>query len=89
MEILTESFNCFDAKNYKALLIIDPEDYFNEGEVFKLRDDLEEKNLSLIIIADWYNQDVMARHEFFNNNTFEYWVPFMAGANIPSLNYLL
>jgi len=41
VEILTESFTCFDANNYKVLLIIDPEDYFNENEIRKLRYDIE------------------------------------------------
>jgi membrane-bound transcription factor site-1 protease len=31
----------------------------------------------------------MKRNTFFNNNTFELWTPFMAGANVPSLNALL
>ena len=31
----------------------------------------------------------MKRNAFFNNNTFEIWTPFMAGANIPSINALL
>jgi len=29
VEILSESYNCFDSNNYKVLLIIDPEDYFS------------------------------------------------------------
>lgn len=40
-------------------------------------------------MGDWYNQDLMKRNKFFNNNTFEVWTPFMAGANVPSLNALL
>jgi len=31
----------------------------------------------------------MQRNEFFNNNTFEMWTPFMGGANIPTINSLL
>lgn len=53
--MLTESFSCFDAANYKVLLIIDPEDYFTKGEILKLRHDYEQNGLSLIIVADWYN----------------------------------
>jgi membrane-bound transcription factor site-1 protease len=37
VEILTESFNCFNSNNYKVLLIIDPEDYFSEKEILKVR----------------------------------------------------
>jgi membrane-bound transcription factor site-1 protease len=38
---LTEPFTCFDANNYAALMIVDPEDYFSEAEIFKLRKDVE------------------------------------------------
>lgn len=31
----------------------------------------------------------MKKNKFFNNNTFELWTPFMAGANVPTLNALL
>lgn len=41
MEILTEPFTCFDASNYGALLIVDPEDYFSKSEIIKLRRDIE------------------------------------------------
>jgi membrane-bound transcription factor site-1 protease len=33
IEILTEPFTCFDASNYGALMIVDPEDYFSEAEI--------------------------------------------------------
>ena len=90
MEVLTESYGCFQASNYQVLLIIDPEDYFSEEkELAKLRRDVEQEGLSLVIMADWYNRDLMSRNSFFNNNTFEMWTPFMAGANVPSLNALL
>jgi membrane-bound transcription factor site-1 protease len=52
---LTESFNCFDASNYKVLLVIDPEDFFSQLEIQKVREDFEHKGLSLVILADWYN----------------------------------
>jgi membrane-bound transcription factor site-1 protease len=55
VEVLTEPFSCFDPQNYQTLLIIDPEDYFSQAEISKLRHDFEWQGLSLIIIADWYN----------------------------------
>lgn len=55
VEILTEPFTCFDASNYGALLIVDPEDYFSKSEILKLRRDVEQLDLSLIILADWYS----------------------------------
>lgn len=70
-------------------MIIDSEDYFSQSEIAKLRRDIEQNSLSLVVLADWYNQDLMKKSKFFNNNTFELWTPFMAGANVPSLNSLL
>jgi membrane-bound transcription factor site-1 protease len=55
VEVLTEPYSCFDPLNYQSLLIIDPEDYFSQAEIAKLRHDFEWQGLSLIIIADWYN----------------------------------
>jgi len=37
IEILSEPFTCFDADNYGALMVIDPEDYFSSNEIQKLR----------------------------------------------------
>ena len=89
VEVLTESYMCFNSSNYKVLMIIDPEDYFSGNEIIKLRNDFEEKGLSLVVVADWYNRELMGRNRFFNNNTFELWTPFMAGANVPTINALL
>jgi membrane-bound transcription factor site-1 protease len=55
IEILTEPFTCFNSSNYGALMIIDPEDYFSNSEILKLRDDIENNQLSIIVMADWYN----------------------------------
>lgn len=55
VEILTESWSCFNAQNYQVLMIIDPEDYLSKSEIHKLRYDFEKRGLSLIIVADWYN----------------------------------
>ena len=41
------------------------------------------------MVADLYNEDLMKRNQFFNNNTFEMWTPFMGGSNVPTLNSLL
>jgi membrane-bound transcription factor site-1 protease len=41
IEILNERFSCFNANNYKVLMIVDPEDYMAREEIEKLRDDFE------------------------------------------------
>ena len=67
---------------------MDPEDYFSEAEILKLRQDVE-SGLSLVVIGDWYNEELMKQTSFMNNNTFEIWEPVMAGANVGSINALL
>lgn len=89
VEILTEPFTCFDAENYGALLVVDPEDYFSGAEITKLRRDIEQLDLSLIVLADWYSQPLLEQSSFYNNNTFEVWHPVMAGSNVRTLNALL
>ena len=37
VETLTDPATCFDASNYGALLLIDPEDFFSNNEISKLR----------------------------------------------------
>ena len=59
IEILTQSFNCFNSLNYGALIILDPEDYFSESETIKLSYDVKVNSLGLIVIADWYNAKEM------------------------------
>jgi hypothetical protein len=55
VEILSETFSCFNAENYKVLLVVDPEDYFSRAEILKVREDFENKGLSIVVVADWYN----------------------------------
>jgi len=89
LEILTENFSCFDAENYGTLMLVDPEDFFSSTEVEKLRNDIENLGLSVVVMADWYNEQLLRQNHFYNNNTFEEWKPFMAGSNIRGLNQLL
>ena len=67
VEILTDPFTCFDARNYGALMIVDPEDYFSEMEIIKLRRDIETEGLGLIVLADWYSKDIMKNSRFVSN----------------------
>jgi membrane-bound transcription factor site-1 protease len=79
----------FDARNYGTLLIIDPEDEFLEEEAVKLENDVKKLGLSVIVFADWYNEFVIRRLKFLDDNTQTIWVPVTGGSNIPALNGLL
>ena len=89
LETLYQPLTCFEAENYKALMLIDIEDYLSEAEIVKIREDVETKELSLIVIADWYNKEKIESKKYFNIVTFEEWHPFMGGSNVPTINELL
>ncbi|XP_003696264.1 membrane-bound transcription factor site-1 protease [Apis florea] len=89
LEVLGAPFTCFNAKNYGTLLIVDSEEEFFPEEVAKLRRDVEEEGLSVVIFADWYNVTVMRKVKFYDENTRQWWIPDTGGANIPALNDLL
>ncbi|CAI2731569.1 unnamed protein product [Schistosoma spindalis] len=89
IEVLTSTFDCFNASNYGTFLIIDPEEEFFPYEAEKLFIDVTEKGLSLIVFADWYNTSVMQSLRFYDTNTRRLWTPDTGGSNLPALNELL
>ncbi|XP_031843340.1 membrane-bound transcription factor site-1 protease [Nomia melanderi] len=89
LEVLGAPFTCFNARNYGTLLIVDTEEEFFPEEVSKLKRDVEEEGLSVIVFADWYNVTVMRKVKFYDENTRQWWIPDTGGANIPALNDLL
>lgn len=75
VEILTQDFTKFDARNYGTLLIVDPEEEFEIMERNKLKNDVDNLGLSVAVFAEWYNTDVMKKIKFFDDNTHKLWVP--------------
>lgn len=69
VEVLGEPFTCFNASYYGTLLIVDPEEEYFDEEIEKLKQDVLELNLSVIIFADWYNTSVMRKIRFYDENT--------------------
>lgn len=68
IEVLGAPLTCFEASNYGAVFIVDPEEEFFPEEIAKLKKDID-NGLSLIIFADWYNVTVMRKVKFFDENT--------------------
>ncbi|XAR53342.1 Site-1 protease [Bertholletia excelsa] len=89
IETLGSPFTCFDASLYGTLLLVDLEDEYFFEEIEKLRDDIINTGLGLIVFADWYNVDTMVKMRFFDDNTRSWWTPVSGGSNIPALNDLL
>lgn len=89
LEVLGSPYTCFNASNYGTLLIVDPEEEFFPAELKKLKEDILDYELSVIIFADWYNTSVMRKIKFYDENTRQWWMPDTGGANIPALNEFL
>ena len=88
VEVLGESYMCFDATQYGTLLIVDSEDKFHAEERAKIDEDIK-NGLSLVILAEWYNPQVMKKITFFDDNTQLWWTPQTGGGHVPGLNALL
>lgn len=89
VEVLGSPYTCFDARQYGALLIVDPEEEYFPEEIKKLSKDFDLHGLSIIVFADWYNISVMKKVKFYDENTRQWWIPDTGGANLPALNDLL
>eukprot|EP01105_Mastigella_eilhardi_P000858 TRINITY_DN1102_c0_g1_i4.p1 TRINITY_DN1102_c0_g1~~TRINITY_DN1102_c0_g1_i4.p1 ORF type:complete len:637 (-),score=164.77 TRINITY_DN1102_c0_g1_i4:1888-3798(-) len=89
VDVLGEPLTCFDANNYGALLLVDPEDDFSPQDVEKLHDDVDNRGLSLLVFADWFNVDIMEKFKFFDTNSKTWWHPQTGGANVPAINNIL
>uniref|UniRef100_A0A182M3P4 Membrane-bound transcription factor site-1 protease n=1 Tax=Anopheles culicifacies TaxID=139723 RepID=A0A182M3P4_9DIPT len=89
VEVLGAPYTCFNASYYGTLLVVDPEEEFFPAEIAKLREDVLDRQLNVIVFADWYNTSVMRRIKFYDENTRQWWMPDTGGANVPALNDLL
>ena len=72
-----------------TLLLVDSEEEYFPAEITKLKRDVDEEGLSVVVVADWYNVPVMRKIKFYDENTRQWWMPDTGGANVPALNDLL
>ncbi len=89
IEVLGRDWTCFDATNYGALLLVDPEEAYFEAEIDKLTADVYARGLSLVVVGEWHNAERMQKLRFLDQNTQSWWLPQTGGANIPELNRVL
>lgn len=89
VEILGSPLTCFDARQYGTLLLVDLEEEYFEEEINKLKEDVLNTGLGLVVFAEWYNVETMVKMKFFDDNTRSWWTPVTGGANVPALNDLL
>jgi membrane-bound transcription factor site-1 protease len=89
IEILNQDLTQFDPKNYGTLLLMDLEEEYSVKERDKLYDDITKTGLSILVIGQWYNELMLKKIKFFDDNTHKVWHPLTGGANLPALNGLL
>ncbi|KYQ99867.1 membrane-bound transcription factor peptidase [Tieghemostelium lacteum] len=89
MEVMGSPLICFNPLHYGTLMIVDPEEEFHPMEIKKLEEDVRNHGLNLVVFADWYNNDVLQKISFFDENTQQQWIPATGGSNIPALNDML
>ena len=77
-----------DASQYGTLMLVDTEDAFRPEEVSKIKEDVR-NGLSIVVLAEWYNEGVMKKIKFFDDNTQLWWTPQTGGGHVPGLNDLL
>eukprot|EP00762_Andalucia_godoyi_P002506 ANDGO_02704.mRNA.1 Subtilisin-like protease SBT6.1 len=89
VELLRTPLTCFNASDYGSLIIVDPEDQFSRTEITKLEIDVSRRGLGLLLLADWYNSDIIEKLEFYDKSIRGKRFPSTGGSNLPSLNSLL
>jgi hypothetical protein len=89
IDLLRGPYTCFDASLYGILLITDSEEILTEEEINKLENDVRTHSLSLLLIADWYDEITLRESHFFDDNTHSEWYPITGGSNVPEINQLL
>ncbi len=43
----------------------------------------------MIVFGEWYNNNVIKKIKFYDENTRQWWLPDTGGANVPALNDLM
>ena len=89
VEILRSPWTCFDANQYQLLLIIDTEEGIEDSEIIKVENDIWNNGLSILILAEWFDELKILKSQFNDENTRSRWYPITGGSNIPALNKLL
>lgn len=70
------------------LFFVDSEEEYFVEEVMKLREDVEEKGLLVIVVGDWFNVLVMRKIKFYDENMRQWWMFDIGGVNVLVINML-
>lgn len=89
VDFMRTDLTCIDPFRYHSYLIIDPEAAFSLDEERKLKYDMEFAGVSLIVVADWYQEAKLDTVSFLHPNDGNVIKPNSGGASVASINSLL
>ena len=89
VEVLNESIIWFDSQYYGTFILSDPEKALTKQEVTKLQKDIEQRGLSIILLAEWSESSLISKHTFTSEFYKKTWNPLVGGWNLRSVNTLL
>ena len=83
IEVLAKDATTFDAMNFGALLLFDPEANFTDVEVSKITNDVSHMGLGLFVAAGWHSENIQRKLSFFDEAEGERKLPVTGGSNVP------
>ncbi|KAF1334167.1 Membrane-bound transcription factor site-1 protease, partial [Globisporangium splendens] len=89
IEILPFEYSCMNLQQYGVVLLVDPEEEYFHDEIVALHQAIKYANVSLLVFADWYDDQILDTMDMFDTSTLSNWHAITGGANIPALNNLL
>jgi hypothetical protein len=89
VDFLRTDLTCIDPYRYSAYLLIDSEAAFTPEETQKLKYDLEVAGVSLLVVADWFQEAKLSTVSFLHPSDGQVVKPSAGGASVASINSLL
>ena len=89
VEILRKPWTCFDASLFAVLVLCDLEEELSPEEINKLEEDVRVRGLSVLVIADWFDENGLLEGSLLDDNTHSRWFPITGGSNVPAVNRFL
>ncbi|GJQ12795.1 hypothetical protein GpartN1_g4586.t1 [Galdieria partita] len=87
LEKIWNESNCAD-DFITALFCVDPEDWLDDAEIDAIDRLVYDQGLSLLLVAEWFNEETMNDLRFFDASTSRWWYPVVGGANLQGINRL-
>ncbi|GJD07619.1 Subtilisin-like protease SBT6.1 [Galdieria sulphuraria] len=87
LEKIWNENNCSDDL-ITALFCVDPEDWLEDEEIDAVDRLVFHHGLSLLLVAEWFNEETMNDLRYWDASTSRWWSPVVGGANMQGINSL-